>query len=102
MLGRRSRRYRTSGRMRRHTCRTALSGSRSTAKSVGRAPEHPVEYTMEQLTPLDAAFLDAEDEDRHASLAIASVAILEGPAPDQETVIKAISGRLPLVPRYRQ
>jgi diacylglycerol O-acyltransferase len=57
---------------------------------------------MEHLTPLDAAFLDAEDEDRDASLAIASIAILEGPAPDQLAFIKAVSGRLPLVPRYRQ
>jgi hypothetical protein len=33
----------------------------------------------DRLTPLDAAFLDAEDEDPHASLAIASVAVLDGP-----------------------
>jgi diacylglycerol O-acyltransferase len=56
----------------------------------------------ERLSPLDAAFLDAEDEDPHASLAIASVAVLEGPAPAQDTLVAAIAGKLPLVPRYRQ
>jgi diacylglycerol O-acyltransferase len=57
---------------------------------------------MEHLSPLDAAFLDAEDEDRHASLAIASVAMFDGPAPSQDAIITAIGGRLGLVPRYRQ
>jgi diacylglycerol O-acyltransferase len=57
---------------------------------------------MQRLSPLDAAFLDAEDEDRHASLAIASVAVMEGPPPSQDEFVSAIKGRLPLVPRYRQ
>jgi diacylglycerol O-acyltransferase len=51
---------------------------------------------------LDAAFLDAEDEDRHASLAIASVAVLDGPPPSQAEFVESVRGRLPLVPRYRQ
>src|SRR5437667_5517168 len=55
-----------------------------------------------RLTPLDAAFLDAEDTDRHASLAIASVTVLEGPAPPQDEIVQAIDGKLPLVPRCRQ
>src|SRR5947209_5446481 len=55
-----------------------------------------------RLTPLDAAFLDAEDEDRHASMAIASVTVLDGPAPPQDDVVRAIDGKLPLAPRYRQ
>ena len=55
-----------------------------------------------RLTPLDAAFLDAEDEDRHTSMAIASVTVLEGPVPPQDEVIRAVDGKLPLVPRYRQ
>src|SRR6266508_186914 len=55
-----------------------------------------------RMTPLDAAFLDAEDEDRHASMAIASVAILDGPVPTHEEVVEAILGKLPRVPRYRQ
>jgi diacylglycerol O-acyltransferase len=57
---------------------------------------------MERMSPLDAGFLDLEDGDRHASLAIASVAIFEGPAPTYAEFLAAIAGRLPLVPRYRQ
>ena len=36
---------------------------------------------MEHLSPLDAMFLDAEDADASTSMAIASVAVIEGPAP---------------------
>ena len=57
---------------------------------------------MEHLTPLDALFLDAEDVDRHASLAIASVAVVEGPPPSHAEFVAAVRGRLPRVPRYRQ
>lgn len=57
---------------------------------------------MEYLSPLDTSFLDAEDGDPHASLAIASVAVLDGPAPSQAEFAEAIRGRLALVPRYRQ
>ena len=57
---------------------------------------------MEHLSPLDASFLDIEDRDPYASLAIASVAVIDGPAPSQGEFIDAIRGRLPLVPRYRQ
>lgn len=57
---------------------------------------------MERMSPLDAAFLNAEDEDRHTSMAIASIAIFEGPAPSLRELRTAISSRLPLVPRYRQ
>jgi diacylglycerol O-acyltransferase len=56
----------------------------------------------DRLSPLDAAFLEIEDEDRRASMAIASVAILEGPAPSHEEFMTALSARLPLVDRYRQ
>jgi WS/DGAT/MGAT family acyltransferase len=56
----------------------------------------------DRMSPLDAAFVDLEDEDRHASLAIASVAVFEGPAPGQDEFAAAVAGRLPLVPRYRQ
>ena len=55
---------------------------------------------MEYLSPLDSGFLDAEDEDRHASLA--SVAIVEGPAPSQEDFLDLVWTRLPMIPRYRQ
>src|SRR5690348_8062829 len=57
---------------------------------------------MDHLSPLDASFLDLEDQDPHASLAIASIAVIDGPAPSQEDLIRAVRGRLPLVPRYRQ
>jgi WS/DGAT/MGAT family acyltransferase len=57
---------------------------------------------MEHLSPLDAMFLDAEDADANASMAIASVAVIDGPAPDQDDIVRTIAGRLPLVPRYRQ
>jgi WS/DGAT/MGAT family acyltransferase len=60
------------------------------------------EDAVEYLSPLDASFLDAEDEDPHASLAIASIAVLDGPAPSQADFAAAIRGRLPFVPRYRQ
>jgi WS/DGAT/MGAT family acyltransferase len=57
---------------------------------------------MEYLSPLDASFLYAEDGDPNASLAIASIAVLDGPIPKQEEFSALIRGRLPLVPRYRQ
>jgi diacylglycerol O-acyltransferase / wax synthase len=57
---------------------------------------------MDRLNPLDAVFVDAEDEDRHTSMAIASIAIFEGPTPSHEEVLASLGGRLPLVPRYRQ
>jgi WS/DGAT/MGAT family acyltransferase len=57
---------------------------------------------MERLGPLDAVFVEAENEDRHTSMAIASVAVVEGPMPSYEEFVGAIESRLPLVPRYRQ
>jgi diacylglycerol O-acyltransferase / wax synthase len=56
---------------------------------------------MDRLNPLDALFVDAEDQDPHTSMAIASIAIFEGPAPSQEEFRAHLAGRLPLVPRYR-
>jgi diacylglycerol O-acyltransferase / wax synthase len=56
---------------------------------------------MQRLNPLDAQFVDAEDQDRHASFAIASTAVFEGPAPSYAEFLDAISARLPLVPMYR-
>lgn len=57
---------------------------------------------MEHMTPLDAAFLEAEDEEPGVSLAISSTAIFEGPPPDSTRFSELIAGRLPMVPRYRQ
>jgi len=56
---------------------------------------------MDRLNPLDATFVDAEDADPHVSMAIASIAVFEGPAPSQEEFIAHLAGRLPRVPRYR-
>jgi WS/DGAT/MGAT family acyltransferase len=57
---------------------------------------------MDRLNPLDAVFVDAEDEDPHTSMAIASIAVFEGPCPAQDEILEFLAGRLPLVPRYRQ
>lgn len=57
---------------------------------------------MERLTPLAAAFLDAEDADPTAALAIGSFAVFEGPAPSYDEFVELIAGRLSLIPRYRQ
>ena len=59
-------------------------------------------WSVERMSPLDAGFLDLEDADRHSSLAIASVAVFEGPAPSYDECLAAIAGRLPLITRYRQ
>ena len=39
---------------------------------------------MDRLNPLDASFIDAEDQDRHTSMAIASIAVFEAPPPSYE------------------
>ena len=57
---------------------------------------------MDRMSPLDAAFLELEDADCHASLHVASVGIFEGPAPTYDELLAAFAGKLPLVPRYRQ
>jgi WS/DGAT/MGAT family acyltransferase len=57
---------------------------------------------MDKLSPLDAVFVDAEDQDVHTSMAIASIAVFEGPPPSHEEFLAFLAGRLPRVPRYRQ
>jgi WS/DGAT/MGAT family acyltransferase len=57
---------------------------------------------MDTLKPLDAVFVDAEDQDKNTSMAIASIAVFQGPVPTQDEVMARIGERLPLVPRYRQ
>ena len=54
---------------------------------------------MDRLEPLDAMFVEAEDEDKNTSMAIASIAVFEGPAPSREESMALIAARLPLVPR---
>jgi WS/DGAT/MGAT family acyltransferase len=57
---------------------------------------------MDRLKPLDAVFIDAEDEDWHTSMAIASIAVFEGPVPSDEEFLAHLAGRLPQVPLYRR
>lgn len=57
---------------------------------------------MEYLSPLDAGFLEAEDSDRHVSLAIGAVAIVEGPMPDWHSLVNRITERALSIPRLRQ
>ncbi|HEU4360287.1 MAG TPA: wax ester/triacylglycerol synthase family O-acyltransferase [Mycobacterium sp.] len=57
---------------------------------------------MEQLTTLDAGFLMAEDSDRHVSLAIGGVAVMQGSAPDQRLLKTILAERLHAIPRCRQ
>lgn len=57
---------------------------------------------MERLKPMDAQFVDAENQDRHASFAIASVAVFEGPGPGYEEFCSSVERRLPLVPICRR
>jgi diacylglycerol O-acyltransferase len=54
----------------------------------------------DRLGPQDASFLYIENEFNH--MHIASVAIFEGPAPQQDEVERMISSKLDQVPRYRQ
>lgn len=57
---------------------------------------------MEHLSTLDAGFLEAEDSDPHVSLAVAGLAVLEGPMPDYPSLLAGIGERILAVPRFRQ
>lgn len=57
---------------------------------------------MEQLTTFEAGFLAAEDSDRHASLAIGGLAVLEGPMPDHESLRSTLAQRIGTCPRLVQ
>ncbi|UXA08372.1 wax ester/triacylglycerol synthase family O-acyltransferase [Mycobacterium sp. SMC-2] len=57
---------------------------------------------MEQLTPLDAGFLEVEDSDPHVSLAVGGVSIVEGPAPAYEEFVASFAKRVEMIPRCRQ
>lgn len=57
---------------------------------------------MEQLTALDAGFLEVEDSDPHVSLAVGGVSILEGPAPSFDEFAAAFADRITSIPRCRQ
>src|SRR5215207_619993 len=57
---------------------------------------------MEQLSTLDAGFLEAEDSDRHVSLAIGALAVIAGPMPDYDSVVAGLAERILSVPRFKQ
>ena len=57
---------------------------------------------MEHLTTLDAGFLHAEDADRHVSLAIGGLAVIEGPAPDHDSLMSTFAERIGACPRFAQ
>lgn len=56
---------------------------------------------MEQLSTLDAGFLEAEDSDPHVSLAIGALAVLAGP-PDYEALMPYLAERIQAMPRFTQ
>ena len=51
---------------------------------------------------LDAGFLQAEDSDRHVSLAIGAISVLAGPMPDFDSLAVGLAERILSVPRFRQ
>ena len=57
---------------------------------------------MDHLSTLDAAFLEAEDSDRHVSLAVGGVSVIDGPMPDYDSLAAGIAERILEVPRFRQ
>jgi diacylglycerol O-acyltransferase len=57
---------------------------------------------MNRLSPLDTAFLDAEDADPHVNMAIASVAVMEGPPPSHAEFTSGIGTAIAAIPRSRQ
>lgn len=56
----------------------------------------------DNLSFLDAGFLETEDSDRHASLNIGALSIVEGPAPDQNEFREAVAVRLLDLPHATQ
>ena len=54
----------------------------------------------DRLSPLDASFLHLEDDSSH--MHVASVLVCDGDAPEYDDFVDFVSGRLHLVPRYRQ
>jgi diacylglycerol O-acyltransferase / wax synthase len=57
---------------------------------------------VDQLTTLDAGFLKAEDADRHVSLAIGGLAIIEGPIPERDALMSTLAQRIRACPRFGQ
>ena len=51
---------------------------------------------------LDAGFLQAEDSDRHVSLAIGAISVLAGPMPEFDSLAVGLAERILSMPRFRQ
>lgn len=56
---------------------------------------------MTELRPLDTGFMELEDVDRHVSVGIGAIAILNGPLPTRAEFVEAV-GRWSRQPRLRQ
>jgi len=57
---------------------------------------------VEHLSALDASFLEAEDSDRHVSLAIGAVSIVAGPVPRYDELVSRLTERVCAIPRCTQ
>jgi WS/DGAT/MGAT family acyltransferase len=57
---------------------------------------------VDRMSPLDASFLQAEDEEEGVSMAVSSIAVFDGPPPSPAAFAEMLAGRLPQIPRYRQ
>jgi hypothetical protein len=55
----------------------------------------------ERMTPLDAYFLYAEDDGVN-HMHLGGFAVLDGPAPSNDEMLRLVVSRLPRIPRYRQ
>jgi diacylglycerol O-acyltransferase / wax synthase len=55
---------------------------------------------MERMSTLDAGFFFVEHE--NVPMHLGSLAVFEGPAPAYDDVIRLLTAKLPMVPRYRQ
>ncbi|BCI89296.1 hypothetical protein NIIDMKKI_45020 [Mycobacterium kansasii] len=53
---------------------------------------------VEQLTTMEASFLEAEDADRHVSLAIGALAVIDGPSPGRDELVETLSERMRTIP----
>lgn len=54
---------------------------------------------MDHLSTVEASFLEAEDADRHLSMAIGALAVIDGPSPGRDELVAALSDRLGSLPR---
>lgn len=58
--------------------------------------------TGRRLNALEEAFLQAEDADDHVSLALAALAVLDGPVPEMDSLVTLLEERTARLPRCRE